>query len=130
MSSEGRDYRKFLKEDGTLQTRYLPRRVYTELVNDYRREGAIIDEVFDELYFTWDLNQKLEEMKKAGEEPSKAVAAQRVIDEMDDRDWWMVMSAFERCFARDFIANVDRWTDKLDPIYDDQEANGWRNLQP
>lgn len=129
MSGE-RDYRKFLNEDGRLHVRYLPRRVYTELVNDYRREDAIIDEVFEELYFSWDLNQKLEEMKKAGEEPNKAIAAQRVIDEMDDRDWWMVMSAFERVFARDFIHVAERWSAKLDSIYDDQEEHGWRNLQP
>lgn len=125
-----RDYRKFLNADGQLHVRYLPRRAYTELVSEYRRDDAIIDEVFEELYFSWDLNQKLEEMEASGEEPSKAVAAQRVIDELEDRDWWLVMGAFERAFARDFAANAERWAAVLDSIYDDQESNGWRDVQP
>jgi hypothetical protein len=125
-----RDYRKFLNDKGRLHTRYLPRSVYTGLVKDYRSEDGVIDEVFDELYFSWDLNQKLEAMERAGETPSKAVAAQQVLNEMDDQDWWRVMAAFERVLARDFIEVAERWADRLDPIYDDQEEHGWRHLQP
>ncbi len=125
-----RDYRKFLDDKGRLHTRYLPRPVYTALVKAYRADDVVIDEVFEELYFSWDLNQKLEAMKLAGETPSKALAAQQVLDEMDDQDWWRVTSAFERVFARDFINVAERWADQLDPIYDDQEQHGWRQRQP
>ncbi len=126
--ADARDYRKFLNSDGTLHPRYLPRRLYTKLVNLYREDEAIIDEVFEELYLAWDLEQKLDVMKSAGRNPDKQQAAQEVLDELEDRDWWLATAAFERAFTRDFAATAGRWSEFLDPVYDDQEANGWRDL--
>ena len=122
-------YEKFLKEDGSLNVRLLPRPVYTKLVSDYRTRDEAIDEVFDKLYLTWDLEQRLEAMKRAGTPGDKAAAAQMVIDALDDGDWWRVMSAFEKAMARDFSDLVGAWSEDLDPVYDDQEERGWIRLQ-
>jgi hypothetical protein len=128
--AEQRDYRKFLGADGRLHARYLPRKVYTQLVTAYRQDEAVIDEVFEELYFAWDLTQELERLKRAGQAPGKALAAQRVLDQMDDDDWWRVTSAFERVLQRDFASQSGRWTELLDPAYDALEELGWKDLQP
>ena len=127
--SVSRDYGKFLKEDGSLNVRLLPRPVYTKLVTDYRQRESAIEEVFEELYLTWDIDNKLKEMQGAGEPTDKSAAAQAVLDELDDGDWWRVMAAFERGMARDFPQLANEWADLLDPIYDDQEAQGWVEQQ-
>lgn len=125
-----RDYSKFLDDRGLLQVKLLPRKAYTAIVNEYRREPEIIQDVFEELYFLWDLEQELEKMTAEGREPDHAAAAQKILNSMDDGDWWRVMAAFERRAIRRFGVEPERWAAMIDPIYDDQEANGWRHLQP
>lgn len=124
-----RDYRKFLNADGRLDTRLLPRKVYTQLVTEYRQHEAVIDEVFEALYFTFDLDHELERLTRAGQAADKALAAQRVLDKMDDDDWWQVTSAFERALQRDFAGQAERWSELLDPIYDELEVKGWLDPQ-
>jgi hypothetical protein len=123
-----RDYRKFLDGDGQLRARYLPRKVYTELVNLYRQNTEVIDLVFNRLYFAWDLDQEVERLRRAGGPASTAEAAQSVINRMDDEDWWRVTAAFERALQRDFADLAARWSEILDPIYDEQERLGWVDL--
>jgi hypothetical protein len=125
-----RDYRKFLNDAGGLDVRLLPRGVYTALVNEYRNRASVIDEVFEQLYLTWDLQQEM--AGGAGDDgpARKSAAAQTILDGLDDNDWWRVISAFEKALIRDFIDNAPDWSANLDPVYDEQELHGWRKLQP
>lgn len=124
-----RDYSKFLHDDGRLNTRYLPRDVYTALVKEYRSRDAVIDEVFERLYLSWDLEEELKAQRNRGEEPDRARAAEVVLESLEDTDWWRVTSAFEKALIRDFRNVADNWSEQLDRVYDDQEAHGWRDLQ-
>ena len=124
-----RDYSKFLGEDGRFDSRLVPRRVYTAMVNEYRRRPEVIDDVFEELYFAWDLEDRTAKAVERGEEPDKATIAQEILDEQDDPDWWRVMGAFEKRTLAALSEAPGEWAEYLDPIYDDQEENGWRNLQ-
>ena len=90
----------------------------------------MIETVFEEMYLTWDLRQKLGEDGDRADDGTISAAAQSVIDELEDADWWRVMSAFETHFQREFADNILEWVDDLRPIYDDQEEHGWRDLQP
>lgn len=124
-----RDYSKFLRDDGRLNVRYLPRQVYTTIVREYRTRDTVIDEVFEQLYLSWDLEQELKAQRAKGEAVDKAAAAQKVLDGLDDQDWWRLTTAFEKTLIRDFQHVGDAWAELLDPVYDDQEAHGWRDLQ-
>ncbi len=123
-----RDYRKFLTAEGQLNVRYLPRQVYTAIVKEYRTRDTVIDEVFEQLYLAWDLEDQLQQQKERGAEPDRAAAAQAVLDSLEDTDWWRVNAAFEKALIRDFAAVAECWADLLDPVYDDQEARGWRDF--
>lgn len=125
-----RDYSKFLRADGGLNPKLLPRRAYTSMVTRYRRRPEVIDEVFEELYFAWDLGEKMKAQKERGEEQDKVAASEEVLAEMDDKDWWMVIGAFEKRVIARFAENPQDFADILDPVYDDQEEHGWRELQP
>lgn len=124
-----RDYKKFLREDGALDQKLLPRKAYTSIVARYRQRPEIIDEVFEELYFAWDLGEKMKAQKERGEEVDKVAASNEVLAEMDDKDWWMVIGAFEKRVIHRFPDIAGEFSDILDPIYDDQEEHGWRKLQ-
>lgn len=128
--SGARDYRRFLNGAGELNVRLLPRDVYSKLVTAYRNRSDVIDEVFGAFYLGWDLRQELAAQTSGGAEIDKSIAAQAVLDSLDDGDWWRVMAAFEQALIRDFIAVASDWSELLDPIYDDQEIHGWRDLQP
>lgn len=125
-----RDYGKFLREDGTLDQKLLPRKAYTTIVTRFRQRHEIIDEVFEELYFAWDLNEKMKAQRARGDDADKVAASNEVLAEMDDRDWWMVIGAFEKRVISRFPEIANQYSDILDPIYDDQEEHGWRKLQP
>ena len=127
--SDARDYRKFLNDAGELNVRLLPRETYTALVTQYRQRPEVIQTVFADLYLSWDLTQQLETQADRGAEPDIAAAAQAVLDDLDDDDWWRVTEAFERSMIRAFREHAEEWSELLDPIFDDQEAQGWRNLQ-
>jgi hypothetical protein len=125
-----RDYRKFLNEEGRLNVRLLPRSVYTGLVTKFRSDEEVIRKVFEEYYLLWDLDAELERQERAGEERDPAAASQAVLDQLEDADWWRVMSGFEKEFAANFLDNVYEWRKEIDPIYDEQETKGWQPLQP
>lgn len=125
-----RDYSKFLRQDGRLNVKLLPRRAYTTIVTRYRKRPEVIDEVFEELYFAWDLGEKMKAQRERGEPEDKAAASDEVLAEMDDRDWWMVIGAFEKRLIQRFAGIADDFGDILDPIYDDHEEHGWREMQP
>lgn len=125
-----RDYSKFLTADGRLDVKLLPRRAYTELVTRHRQRDEVIEEVFGDFYFLWDLNDLVARKMADGIEISRSDAAQQVLDGMEDEDWWRVMRAFEECLIRDFEHVAAAHVDILDPIYDEQEQQGWVQLQP
>lgn len=99
------------------------------MVNEYRRRPEVIDAVFEELYFAWDLEDRTAKARERGDEPDKATIAQEILDEQEDADWWRVMGVFEKRAIVAISEAPGEWAEYLDPVYDDQEQHGWRNLQ-
>lgn len=124
-----RDYCKFLREDGRLNVWLLPRPVYTRLVREVREDPEAIDTVFEQLYFSWDMAERARRAELEGREFTNAGLAQEILDDADDDDWWRIVEAFEEYTILHFGDEPERWSSLVDPVYDDQEANGWRNLQ-
>lgn len=124
-----RDYSKFLDDNGHFNIRVMPRPDYTRMVNEYRAQEHVIREVFGELFWLWDYEQLEKQEKDEGREPVPAELAQKVLNTMDDKEWWEVMSRFERHFNKHFSENPERWAEVLDPVYDDQERAGWTRRQ-
>lgn len=124
-----RDYSKFLTEEGTFNIRVMPRPEYTKMVNDYRQQDHVIREVFGELFWLWDLEQLEKAAQDDGVEVDTPALAQKVLDGMDDKEWWEVMARFERHFNQHFSESPQRWADILDPVYDAQERAGWIRRQ-
>lgn len=122
-----RDYTKFLHPDGRLNIRLIPRPVYLEVLKRYRSDPANIERVFGELYWLWDLNDRERKAQDAGRDASRVELADEIIAEMDDRDWWKIISTFEEELMAEFRNDPARYADLLDPIYDLQEAEGWRD---
>lgn len=120
-----RDYSKFLKDNDRLDVRLVPRPVYTQMVTDYRQQPEVIAEVFFELFWLWDLEERERKLAEEGKAVDRSAVAQEIIGEMDDNEWWKVMQAFETRFQEHFAECSSRWADLLDPIYDEQEAAGW-----
>lgn len=120
-----RDYSKFLKEDGRLDARLVPRSAYTQMVKDYRRQPEVITEVFGTHFFLWDLEEAERTLAAEGEPVDRAEMAQDVLGKMDDDEWWQVMRSFETHFQKHFQACSERWSHLLDPVYDEQESAGW-----
>jgi hypothetical protein len=120
-----RDYSRFLRDGGKLNVRLLPRPVYTQLVNEYRTQPTVIQEVFEAQFWLWDLEEAERKAAAEGRDASRADLAQQVLNGMDDNDWWKCMSAFEEHLIDHFHESPERWADILDPIYDEQELAGW-----
>lgn len=120
-----RDYSRFLGEDGTLNVRLIPRPVYTEMVTEYRKQEHVFREIFEKHFWLWDLEEAGRRAEAEGREVPQHVLAQQVLDGMDDKEWWEIMSEFEKAFIRHFVDDPSRWAEFLDPVYDDQEAAGW-----
>lgn len=129
METLTRDYSKFLREDGKLNIKLLPRPVYTQLVTSYRRKENVFREVFAQQFWLWDLDEILRKAAADGEGLEPAAAAQQVIDGMDDKEWWACMSALEAHLIANFSSCMHEWSDILDPVYDDQEQAGWTRRQ-
>ncbi len=55
--------------------------------------------------------------------------ADEITAEMDDREWWKVMEAFEEYLITSFPNDPAAWADLLDPVYDLQEQEGWKQRQ-
>ena len=124
-----RDFTKFLGEDGKLNVRMLPRPVYNQLVTAYRRQDHVFRDVFANKFWLWDLDDIVRMAAEVVEDLASADAAQRVIDGMDDTEWWACMSAFEAHLITNFSSCMNQWSDLLDPVYDDQEQAGWTRRQ-
>lgn len=124
-----RDYTKFIREDGLLWIKRIPRPVYVEMVREYQHRPEIINAVFDELYWLWDLEQAEQKAKDAGNEVDRVSLAHELIEDMDDKDWWAVTAAFEEHLITSFAENPEQWATFLDPVYDLQESEGWRDRQ-
>jgi hypothetical protein len=123
-----RDYAKFLGEHGQLNVRLIPRPVYLQMLERYKAVPEHIDAVYGELYWLWDLNARAKTAAEAGRAATRAEVAQELAGEMDDRDWWKLTETFEQHLWRDFAADAASYADLLDPLYDLQEAEGWRDL--
>ena len=124
-----RDYTKFIREDGRMWTKRIPRPVYVEMVREYQRRLEVINAVFDELYWLWDLEQAENKAKESGKVVDRVTLAHELIEEMDDKDWWSVTAAFEEHLITSFAEAPAQWASFLDPVYDVQESEGWRDRQ-
>jgi len=124
-----RDYSKFIRPDGTLNVKRIPRPVYVEMVRAYQRRPAVVEDVFEELYWRWDLDQAEAKAVAEGRPADRVALAHEIIADMGDDDWWKITAAFEEHLIAGFADDHAQWADLLDPVYDLQEAEGWRDRQ-
>lgn len=124
-----RDYTKFLKDGTRLNIRLIPRPVYVEMVKVYRNKEDVIEQVFDELFWLWDLNALAKTAQDAGRQVTRAELADEMISEMSDDDWWAAIAAFEEHLMSSFHKHPEEWASFLDPVYDMQEQAGWTQQQ-
>jgi hypothetical protein len=120
-----RDYHKFLRADGRLDVKLIPRPVYMTMLNEYKRRDVVIIEVFGDLHWRWDLDRRWNDASAAGSPVSRTAVATEIMGEMDDREWWRATAAFEEHLMRSFADDPEQWSHLLDPIYDWQEREGW-----
>jgi hypothetical protein len=127
-----RDYSKFVRQTETgprLYVKMLPRKAYVEMVNRWRSRRDVIETVADEGFWLWDLRELEQKAQEEGRDYTWAELAREVAAEMDDREWWKVMEAFEEHLITHFPEDPAAWADILDPVYDLQEAEGWKPRQ-
>jgi hypothetical protein len=124
-----RDYSRFLRDDGRLNISLIPRRIYTQIVNEHRRNEQVFRPIFEEQFWSWDLEQAELKAREDGEDVDPADLAQKVLDGMDDNDWWKCMQAFEEHLIAHFYESPERWSHHLDAVYDEQEQAGWIKRQ-
>jgi hypothetical protein len=127
-----RDYTKFVRESETgqrLHVKLLPRKVYVEMVNRWRSRRDVIEQVAEEGYWLWDVKELEKKAQAEGREVTYAELAEEVASEMDDREWWKQMEAFEEHLITNFPNDPAGWSDLLDPVYDLQEQDGWKPRQ-
>ena len=127
-----RDYTKFIRESETgprLHVKMLPRKIYVEMVNRWRSRRDVIEAVAEEGYWLWDVRELEKQALAEGRQVTYAELAEEVAAEMDDREWWKVMEAFEEHLITNFPADPTAWSDLLDPVYDLQEQEGWKTQQ-
>jgi hypothetical protein len=124
-----RDYAKFLHENGRLNGRLIPRAVWVEMVKQHRSSPEVIDEVYDQLYWLWDLNEAQRKAEAGGRDVTRQQLASDLESEMNDSDWWKLTEAFEEHLMSCFGDDPQRWAVFLDPVYDLQEQEGWRQRQ-
>jgi hypothetical protein len=129
---EERDLSKFVRqaESGPrLYVKMVPRSVYVEMVTRFRGRPEVIDEVADAGFWLWDLDERQRQAAAEGRETTRGELADEIMAEMDDREWWATIAAFEERLITQFPNEVDAWSDLLDPVYDLQEREGWRERQ-
>lgn len=127
-----RDYGKFIREseDGPrLHVKLLPRKVYVDMVNRWRSRPEVIETVAEAGFWLWDLRALEQEAMAAGRDFTLAELAEEVAADMDDREWWKAMTAFEEHLITHFPNDPYAWSDLLDPVYDLQEQEGWKPRQ-
>lgn len=124
-----RDYSKFLKDGDRLNMRLIPRAVWVDMVNHAQRRADVIETVLEEMYWLWDLKALSAKAESEGRDASHAELLQEMIEEMSDSDWWKLTAAFEEHIMRSYSNNPGEWAEFLDPVYDLQEQEGWRDRQ-
>ncbi len=127
-----RDYTKFVREAESgprLHVKMLPRKVYVEMVNRWRSRRDVIESVAEAGYWLWDIKELEQQALAEGRDVTYAELADEVAAEMDDREWWKVMEAFEEHLITSFPSDPLAWSDLLDPVYDLQEQEGWKPQQ-
>ena len=127
-----RDYSKFIREgdDGPrLHVKMVPRNVYVEMVTNWRSRREVIERVAETGYWLWDLKELEHQAQADGREVSLVELADEIAGEMDDREWWKTMAAFEEDLITAFPNDPEAWSELLDPVYDLQEQEGWKPRQ-
>lgn len=127
-----RDYTKFIRdsEDGPrLHVKLVPRKAYVEMVNRWRSRRDVIETIAEEGHWLWDLRELEQQALAEGREVTYAELAEEVAGEMDDREWWKTIAAFEEHLITHFPSDPESWADVLDPVYDLQEQEGWKPRQ-
>lgn len=124
-----RDYTKFQHPDGRLNVRRIPRAVYVEMVRAHQRRPDVIEQVFEDQYWRWDLDQAEKKAVSEGKTVDRVDLAHEIIANMDDNDWWKLTAAFEDHLIGSFASEPERWAEYLDPVYDMQESEGWADRQ-
>ncbi len=122
-----RDYTKFIRPDGKMYVRRIPRAVYVEMVRAYQHRPDVVEEVFEMLYWRWDLDQSEQKAASEGRDADRVTLAHEMMADMEDG--WKVTAAFEEHLVASFASDPAQWAEFLDPVYDLQEAEGWRDLQ-
>jgi hypothetical protein len=107
----------------------LPRNVYVEMVNRWRARRDVIEQVAEEGYWLWDIKELEQAAQAEGRKVTYAELAEEVAAEMDDREWWKVMEAFEEHLITSFPNDPAAWSDLLESVYDLQEQEGWKTRQ-
>lgn len=123
-----RDYTQFIREteEGPrLNVKLLPRTVYVEMVNRWRSRRDVIEMVAEDGYWLWDLKELEQRAQTEGRQVTYAELAEEVASEMDDREWWKTIAAFEEHLITHFPDEPEAWADLLDAVYDQQEQDGW-----
>jgi len=127
-----RDYSKFIREgeEGPrLNTRLIPRAIYVEMIKRWRGRNDVIELIAEEGFWLWDLKELEQQAQAEGRDATWAELAEDVYAEMDDREWWKTISAFEEHLITHFPEDPTAWAELLDPVYDLQEAEGWTQRQ-
>lgn len=124
-----RDYSKFVRPDGKLDVRRIPRAAYVEMVQAHQQRREVVEEIFEQLYWRWDLDQAEKNAAVDGRDVDRVALAHEIMANMDDDDWWKITAAFEEHLIATFGDDPMLWAEFLDPVYDLQEAEGWRDRQ-
>lgn len=123
-----RDYQRFVREvDGVarLHVKLLPRATYVALVHAWRARPEVIQAVADDGFWLWDYNARTQQLEAEGVVATPWEIAEDVLREMDDREWWANMERFEEHLITNAPAQLEEWAELLDPVYDEQERDGW-----
>ena len=123
-----RDYQRFLRDvDGVtrLHVKLLPRATYVAMVHDWRARLEVIQAIADEGFWLWDYNERLKQLETDGVAATPWEVAEDVLREMDDREWWTNMERFEEHLITHAPERLAEWAELLDPVYDEQERDGW-----
>lgn len=109
--------------------RLIPRSVWVDMVSHAQRHDETIRFVLDEMYWAFDLEQLIAKSQSEGRAAHIPDLLQELMGEMGDSDWWKLNSAFEEHIMRTFSKDPSFWSGFVDPVYDVQEREGWRERQ-